>query len=164
MFKFSNAVLLFIMFICLSMSACTNNQQYLDNTKQTYNLIIERTAKCNEILSQYSSLLEASSWMSPTTLDSVFFKVYEKHYGNRSEKLKLLDPKILEESMIKLRNPPRKYESTYNKMLELYGAYTKIQRIVVNAEGSEVRSSIRQINQTLEEIITLKNQLNVMLK
>ena len=152
--------------VCVCLTSCNNDKKYLENTHSAYNDINVRMNVCYEILSNYSVILSApfAQWASPETLDRSFFKVYGQMYGNRSDKIQMLDSKSLDGSMAKLRNPPKKYESTYNKMLELYGAYTKIQRIVVKAEGSEVRNSLKQIKQTLEDFNMYKDQLNVMLK
>ncbi|MBJ6802069.1 hypothetical protein [Geomonas propionica] len=141
-----------------------NSSQYLDNSKQAYKHISQNLVICGKMLSEYSILLEASGYMSPQTLDSMFLSVYEKSYGNHSEKIKLLNSKKLQDTMGKLKNPPEKYKMFYSKLIAYYGEYSKLEKLVATAQGSEIRSSIRDINQSIVEVETLERQLDVMLK
>ena len=157
-----------VLILCVILGGCQDNKKYLSDTKQTFDLIKENTSLCYELLEQYSVIAETSVFkyaannFSKEKFEDWFFKVYVSIYGENTDKFNKLESKSLEERMAKLRNPPRKYENTYNKMLELYGAYTKIQRVAVNKRGSELQGGFRNINQTMDEIITLKKQLEVM--
>lgn len=165
MFKCNKIISVFIIVLCIFLGGCQDDKKYLGDTKRTFDLMVENSSICHEILMQYSIIANTNvaRFVSQQVFEDIFFKTYVATFGQNSDKFSKLESKTIEENMAKLHNPPKKYENTYNKMLELYGAYSKIQQVVLDRRGTQLRNGLKDINNTLEEIIILKKQLNVML-
>lgn len=165
--KFFLLSILLIMFVFLC--GCQDNKKYMADTQQTFKLLTEYNSMCYKILERYSMLASSDTLIfmakrrSEERYKDIFYRFNAPFYKEHADKFNMLESKTIEEHMANLRNPPRKYENIYNKMLELYGAYTKIQGFAVNKSGSGLIDGFGKINQAIGDFSTLSKQLEVML-
>lgn len=156
--------ILLMLILCTS---CSNDKKYLSDTKLAYDKIVLQTTACTELYNEYigaaRSAFEGTYSVSASTyIANEHMKLILKDmYSKKPDLMFKIEDSKIEELMKNINKPPKKHEGTYNKMLEIYGKFTEVRRYVQNPSVNDLLNS--NIKNRLEEISTLKHQLDIIL-
>lgn len=143
-------------------TAAKNEASYRQTMEMTQMLIVSGTIASANICETYSSVWSAAIKSS--------YKDFNTELANQKSKLKsdgtltkISETKdTIDSFMKKLNNPTEKYKRSYDKILEMYGIYSKLESEALSPSGSLMTFNAN-INNLQAEFLKSGNELKVIM-
>lgn len=143
-------------------TAAKNEASYRQTLEMTQMLIVSGTIASANVCEAYSSVWSAAIDSRYKDFNTELAKT-KSEFKSDGTLTKISETKdTIDGFMKKLNNPSEKYKRSYDKILEMYGIYTKIQSEALSPSGSLVTFN-SNINNLQAEFLKAGNELKVIM-